>query len=365
MNNQVIAPCQPIDEWVDIHTRKRCEEYVLKMQRKLDKAVSDNNVDRIRHITYLLSRCSKAVRIVAIEKVTRTNKGKHTGGVDGVATPESREEADKFRIKLLDKVNINKKPSPIRRVYIDKSNGKKRPLGIPTIMDRVIQDIHRITIEPISEYHFLDCSYGFRPKRCCQDAIERIFRKMSRKSHPQWVLEGDIKGCFDHIDHETIIRKMKEWKMAKPIRDTVKRMLKSGIMSDEGYSDSIEGTPQGGILSPMLANIALTKLDKWGKQQGKVNPIVRYADDFIVVGKTKEEAIERKEEIKTLLLDEIGLELSDEKTSITNIHDGFNFLGFNIRKYRTKSPRDKYHTIGKLLIKPRKEKVIAFFRKMW
>ena len=368
MNNQMIDPCQPIDGWINLHARKECEAYVLKKQRQLDKAVRDRDVDRIRHITYLLSRCSRAVRIVAIERVTRTNSGKHTAGVDGVTTPKPRKDADLFRDKLLSKVKNDKMPSPIRRVYIPKSNGKKRPLGIPTIMDRVIQEIHRITIEPISEYHFKDCSYGFRPKKSCQDAIERIFNKMSRRSAPQWVLEGDIKGCFDHIDHDTIIIKMKEWKMAKPIRETVKRMLKSGIISDKGYSDSIVGTPQGGILSPMLANIALTTLDEWGESQKdkwgrKMNPIVRYADDFIVVCKTKKEAIRRKKEIKLLLQNGIGLELSDEKTSITNIHEGFNFLGFNARKYTRKSLHDKYHTIGKLLIKPQKEKVQTFLDK--
>ncbi|MFB3040523.1 MAG: group II intron reverse transcriptase/maturase, partial [Candidatus Poribacteria bacterium] len=354
--------------WIDLHARKECETYVLKKQRQLDKAVRDKNVDRIRFITYLLSRCSRAVRIVAIERVTRTNSGKHTAGVDGVATPKSREDADKFRSNLLGMVKSNKMPSPIRRVYIPKPNGKKRPLGIPTIMDRVIQEIHRITIEPISEYHFKDCSFGFRPKKSCHDAIARIFNKISRRKDPQWILEGDIKGCFDHINHDAIIVMMKEWKMAKPIRDTIKRMLKSGIISDKGYSDSIEGTPQGGILSPMLANIALTTLDEWGethkdKWGKRTNPIVRYADDFIVVCKTKEEALKRKGEIKSRLQKEIGLELSNEKTSITNIHEGFNFLGFNVRKYTRKSPHDKYHTNGKLLIKPQKEKVQAFLDK--
>ncbi len=374
MNNQMIDPCQPIDGWIDLHARKECETYVLKKQRQLDKAVRDKNVDRIRFITYLLSRCSRAVRIVAIERVTRTNSGKHTAGVDGVATPKSREDADKFRSNLLGMVKSNKMSSPIRRVYIPKpmvgapQNGKKRPLGIPTIMDRVIQEIHRITIEPISEYHFKDCSFGFRPKKSCHDAITRIFNKISRRKDPQWILEGDIKGCFDHINHDAIIVMMKEWKMAKPIRDTIKRMLKSGIISDKGYSDSIEGTPQGGILSPMLANIALTTLDEWGethkdKWGKRTNPIVRYADDFIVVCKTKEEALKRKGEIKSRLQKEIGLELSNEKTSITNIHEGFNFLGFNVRKYTRKSPHDKYHTIGKLLIKPQKEKVQAFLDK--
>jgi RNA-directed DNA polymerase len=337
------------------------------MQRRLDKAVRDNDVDRIRHITYLLSRRSLAVRIVAIERVTRTNTGKHTAGVDGVTTPSKRKEADRFRRQLLEKVDGRKSPSPIRRIYIPKPNGKGRPLGIPTITDRVIQDLIRITIEPIAEYHFSENSYGFRPKRSCHDAIQHIFNKTSSRGCPQWILEGDIRGCFDHIDHNSILNQMAEWKIPKSIREIVRSMLKAGITSETGYQQSYEGTPQGGILSPMLANIALTTLDEWGeslvRRKSDSNPIVRYADDFIVVCKSKEEAIGRREEIKTLLDSKIGLELSDEKTRITNIHQGFNFLGFNIRKYRQKSPHSKYHQVGQLLIKPQMEKVQTFLKK--
>ena len=199
MNGLSALPCQPSGEWVDGDNRKRCADYVLKMQRRLDKAVSDNDQDRIRHIIYLLSRCSEAVRIVAIERVTRINKGKHTAGVDGISTPRDRQEANAFRRQLLEEVDVRKRPSPIRRTFIPKSNGKLRPLGIPTIMDRVIQDIIRMSIEPICEYYFLDCSYGFRPKRCCQDAIEHIFNKTAQRDRGQWIIEGDIKGCFDQV----------------------------------------------------------------------------------------------------------------------------------------------------------------------
>lgn len=358
MNNA----CQPSDEWVDFHTLKRCEDYTIKMQRRLDKAVRDNDIDRIRHITYLLSRRSSAVKILAIERVTRNNNGKHTAGIDGIKTPKDKPLADMFRRRLLQKINIDKKPSPIRRTYIPKPNGKKRPLGIATMMDRVNQDILRMTIEPIAEYHFLDCSYGFRPKRCCQDAIEHIFIKMATRNRPQYVIEGDIKGCFDNISHETILKKMCSWKIPKTLRMILLRMLKAGISSDTGYTDSVSGTPQGGILSPMLANISLTILDEWGESQKGVNPIVRYADDFIVTCKTFDEAKQKKEEIADLLKEAIGLELSVQKTRITNIHDGFDFLGFHIRKYRHKSPHSKYHNVGHLLITPQKEKVIHFLQ---
>jgi len=140
------------------------------------------------------------------------------------------------------------------------------------------------------------------------------------------------------------------------------RMLKAGIISDTGYTNSVSGTPQGGILSPMLANIALTILDEWGESQKGANPIVRYADDFVVTCKTYDEAQQKREEIANLLKEAIDLELSVEKTSITNIHDGFDFLGFHIRKYRHKSPHSKYHTVGQLLITPQKEKVIQFLK---
>jgi len=202
-------------------------------------------------------------------------------------------------------------------------------------MDRCIQDIIRTAIEPIAEYHF-------NPKRSCHDAIGHLFSKMSRISCPQWVIEGDIKGCFDHIDHESILNKMKDWNLPKPVRRIVKNMLKSGIIRSDGYEESVEGTPQGGVLSPLLSNVALSMLDEWGENQKGVNPVIRYADDFVIVCKTRKEAEERKEEIKT---------------RITNIHDGFNFLGFHCRKYQEQSPLSKYHKVGKLLIKPQNGKV--------
>jgi len=330
------------------------------MQRRLDKAVSDRNQDRIRHITYLLSRRSQAVKIVAIERVTRTNAGKHTAGVDGIATPKDRAEADRLRQRLLAEVDIRKRPLPIRRVYIPKSNGKKRPLGISTLQDRVIQAILRITLEPIAEYHFVDCSYGFRPKRSCQDAIEHIFRKVVTRRNPPWIIEGDIRGCFDHIRHDALLEQMTRWQIPASIRTIVQRMLNAGILEENGYAETPMGTPQGNILSPLLTNMALTLLDQWGAAHQGPNPIVRYADDFIVTAQSKTEAEEKTKAIRQLLDEQLGLDLSVEKTRITHIHEGFDFLGFHIRKYRHRSPYSKYHQTGQLLIKPQKEKVTQF-----
>lgn len=358
---------------------RNCEAYVLKMQRKLDKVVASGDVKRIRWYVHLLSKRSRAVKVIAVYHVTSENDGKYTAGVDSVAIKRdtSKGEKDYQRRLLLKEIDGNKKPSPIRRVFIPKSNGKMRPLGIPTMADRIVQDIIRMSIEPIAESHFHDNSYGFRPKRSCHDAIEHLFKKLKRRGSPQWIIEGDIKGCFDNISHEHITKTMRKWHIPFGIVENVGKMLRANICFKGELLDVETGTPQGGILSPMLANIALTTLDdycekyakqvKEGKQKGRYtipNPIVRYADDFVIVSETQEQAETRKNEIGKFLLDTIGLTLSPEKTTITNISEGFNFLGFNIRKYPHKSPRSKYHKVGVLLIKPQKEKVSKFLEKI-
>jgi len=340
--------CQTIG--VDIFNTtniKNCEKYVFKMQRKLDKAVASGDVKRIRWYVHLMSKRSRAVKTLAVYHVTSKNDGKYTAGVDSVAIKRnaSKGEKDYQRRLLLKEIDVQKKPSPIRRVLIPKSNGKMRQLGIPTMADRIAQDIIRMSIEPIAEYHFHDHSYGFRPKRSCHDAIEHLFQKLKRKGCPQWIMEGDISGCFDNISHEYIIKTMLEWHVPKGIVENVRKMLKANIFSKGKLLDAETGTPQGGILSPMLANIALTALDdyceryakrtKEGKQKGRYrrpNPIVRYADDFVIVCETKEEAEKRKDEIAKFLSETIGLTLSPEKTAITHISEGFNFLGDNIMK---------------------------------
>jgi len=366
---------------------RNCEKYVSSMQKKLDRAVAvrlwssgfirDNNKSDIRWFTHILSKKSKAVRILAVHRVTTLNQGKYTAGVDGVKMVRGRKgRNDKLKLSLLKDINISKKPSPIRRVYIPKPNGKKRPLGIPTLADRIIQNILRTTLEPITEYHASDNSYGFRPKRSCHDAIEHLFTKLGKRGSKQWILEGDIRGCFDNISHEHILKTLKLWDVKKNIVNIIERMLKSKILFKDMTENVDTGTPQGGILSPMLANVALTALDDYCKKEFGIcthlpqkqggdyvqNPIVRYADDFVIVCKSKYEAELAKGKIATFLLDFIGLELSNEKTKITHTADGFDFLGFNIRKYTQKSPKSKYHSIGKLLIKPQKEKVINFLR---
>ena len=386
--------CQPIeaDNTFTTSNIRSCERYVRHMQRKLDKAVANDDKAKIRWYFHLLSKKSLAVKILAVNRVTRINKGKKTAGVDKVSLPNEKDKQIIFRHQLLNNIDVEIKPKPIRRVFIPKANGSKRPLGIPTMSDRIVQDILRQSLEPITEYHFNKCSYGFRPRRCTQDAQQNLFTKLSSRLGKRWVIEGDIKGCFDNIRHEHIINTLCEWNTPEWTRNIIARMLKSKIFYEgEGFPTD-KGTPQGGILSPMLANVALTSMDNFSQERFgwrghtpktgyyQINPMVRYADDFIIICKSELEAKLQKEVLTKYLKEEIGLELSDEKTKITHLTKGFNFLGFNFRKYdeNHKSygkkqkkesqlillPNTAKHRLEthKLLIKPDKERVKRFLR---
>ena len=369
-------PYQPLEENIfAVANIRNCEDYVFSVQTKLDKAVANNDTKSIRETFNLLAKGSQATKVLAVWRITQRNTGKYTAGVDGISIPRDGKDLQyQTRLKLLDNIDITRKPDPIKRVFIPKPNGKKRPLGIPTMRDRINQEILRIAIEPIAEYHFSPNSYGFRPKKCCQDAIEQLFKKLSQSTAYRYIVEGDIKGCFDNIDHNHIINTLLDWKVPKWATETVTKMLKSGIFHKGEMWDSDTGTPQGGVISPLLANVALTTLDNFClKQYGtdtpsrQTNPIVRYADDFAIVCKSKRIAVEIKTGIAEHLKEKVELTLSEEKTSITHITKGFNFLGFNIRKYldknaKNKPKRDREWSDYILLIKPQKEKVIEFLR---
>jgi RNA-directed DNA polymerase len=299
---------------------------------------------------------SRAVKVLAVHRVCKVNTGRHTAGVDGVSIPKDIEGRLPMMMELFNDIDIEKKPQPIKRVYIPKPNGDKRPLGIPTIADRINQDIIRQAVEPICEFHFQSCSYGFRPKRSCQDAMSDLFNKLSKKHGKRWIVEGDIKGCFDHIKHSHIISTLSQWQVPTPITTIIEGFLKADIMEESRTTPSSEGTPQGGIISPMLANVALTCLNEeilsqYGRRyitKSPQNPIVRYADDFVIVARNETEANSIKDHIKGFLREKVGLTLSDEKTRISEISNGFDFLGFNFRKYGQKD---------KLLIMPTKESI--------
>ena len=368
-----------VDDIFSASNISRCENRVFSIQTKLDKAVADNDVNSIRELFNLLAKNSLASKVLSVWRITQRNSGKYTAGVDSISIPKDDRDAQyQIRLKLLGEIDITRKSDPIRRVLIPKSNGKTRPLGIPTLRDRINQEILRLAIEPIAEYHFCDNSFGFRPKRSCHDAIENLFKKLSRPASFRYVVEGDIKGCFDNIDHNHIINTLLDWKVPIWATNSVNGMLKSDIFHNGKVYDNDSGTPQGGVISPLLANVALTTLDNFCQQQyGRTrsqrghkshdNPIVRYADDFVIVCKSLSFAERVKAEITEHLWDKIGLTLSESKTDITHITKGFDFLGFNIRKYPkrhtshiSKSKRD----LGDytLLTKPQKEKVVSFLQ---
>ena len=338
-----------LNRWQSINWT-RCEAEVRKLQVRIVKALKAKRVGKVKSLQHILVN-SFAAKALAVRRVA-TNTGGSTAGVDGITwlTPEER-------YKAISSLTLRGyKPKPLRRVYIPKKNGKMRPLGIPTIRDRAMQALFLLALEPVAETLADRNSYGFRRYRRCADAIDQIYKCLHKKTSAEWVLEGDIKGCFDHISHE--------WLLLNVIIDArmLRKWLGAGVMEKNMFHTTEEGTPQGGIISPTLANITLdgmeALLDKYrtrrenGKTINRKVNLVRYADDFIITG----ESHEILEEIKADLiafLKERGLELSEEKTLITHIDDGFDFLGFNIRKYRN----------GTLLIKPSEKSMKKFAEK--
>jgi len=317
-------------------------QHVRRVQLRIAKATREGKTRRVKTLQRLLTHSFHA-KALAVKRVTE-NQGKATPGVDGQtwSTPE-----DKFKA-ISSLMRRGYKPLPLRRVYIPKSNGKKRPLGIPTMKDRAMQGLYKLALEPVAETLADKNSYGFRPERACADAIEQSFLVLSKKNSAQWILEGDIKSCFDEISHDWLINHVP---MDKGI---LRKWLKAGYIDHKKLFPTEAGTPQGGIISPALANMALDGLEKEliffrGR---KVN-FVRYADDFIITGNSKELLEQEVKPVIIRFLKERGLTLSDEKTKVTHIKEGFDFLGQNVRKYN-----------GKLLIKPSKKNVINFLAKV-
>ena len=298
------------------------EDEVRRLQARIVKAVQEGRWNKANALQRLLTR-SASGKLLAVRRVTE-NDGSRTPGVD-------KELWDTPQRKLTAAMSLTARdyrPQPLRRVYIPKTNGKLRPLGIPTMRDRATQALHLLALDPIAETTADHASYGFRQARSCADAIERCFASFSR-SNPAWILEGDIKGCFDNISHQWLLEHVP---MDKSI---LRKWLELGYLEDQVFYDTISGTPQGGIISPVLANFALDGLERRlreafpdrgkGSERGKAAQVhlIRYADDFIITGHSPELLATKVKPIVESFLQERGLELSLEKTSITHLTDGF------------------------------------------
>ena len=325
---------------------KKCHRVVQRLQSRIVKATKAGQKGKVKALQWILTH-SFSAKALAVRRVTE-NSGKRTAGVDGEVWNGT--EAKLQAIQQLQRRGY--RPKPLKRVYIPKSNGKRRPLGIPTMKDRAMQALHLMALAPIAETKADTHSYGFRPYRNTADAIEQCFNALSMKKSAKWILEGDIKSCFDNIDHKWLLEHIP---MDKKL---LKAWLKSGIMEQGKYNPTIAGTPQGGIISPVLANMTLDGLEAILKnekslREKKVN-LIRYCDDFVITGKSKELLEQKVKPLVTSFLQERGLTLSKEKTKITHIEKGFEFLGQHVRKYRG----------TKLFIKPSKESLKRILRKL-
>ncbi|MEA0989011.1 group II intron reverse transcriptase/maturase [Pseudomonas aeruginosa] len=326
----------------------RVQRTVRAMQIRIAKACKNSNWRKVKALQRMLTRSTSA-RLLAVRRVTE-NQGNKTAGVDGKrwTTPQSKWNA------AHDLERRGYRASPLRRVFIPKANGTQRPLGIPTMRDRAMQALYLMALSPVAETVGDPNSYGFRPERSTADAMGQLYGCLCRKRSSRWVLEADIRGCFDHINHAWLLRYV-------PMdKDVLKKWLRAGIVHKGTLQATGEGTPQGGVISPTLANLTLDGLEsQLRKYLGitrarrlKVN-VVRYADDFVITAESPEVLEEEVRPWVEQFLALRGLELAPEKTRIVSIDQGFDFLGWNFRKYGEK-----------LLIKPSQKNVRAFYSKV-
>jgi RNA-directed DNA polymerase len=353
---------------------KVIESAVFKLQKRIYRASQRGEVKLVHRLQRLLTK-SYSGKLWATRRVTQDNQGKKTAGVDG-----GKSLSGEQRLQLVNNLKLGDKSQPTRRVWVPKPNGEKRPLGIPTMYERALQCLVKLALEPQWEALFEGNSYGFRPGRGCHDTIQAIFDAIKFK--PKFVLDADIANCFDRINHEKLLAKLETY---PKLKRQVKAWLKSGFRDKNSWFPTEEGTPQGAILSPLLANIALHGMEREIKKYAeswkgnkrdnrKSLSLIRYADDFVILHEKLEVILKCQEIIKDWLAN-IGLELKPSKTRIShtlNKYDGnigFDFLGFTIRQF----PVGKYQTgkstngspLGfKTLIKPSKKKVKAQIEKL-
>jgi RNA-directed DNA polymerase len=339
------APSHEVGKWHAIDWRK-ANYTVRRLQARIVKAAQAGKWHKVRALQRLLTR-SLSSQVLAVKRVTE-NRGKRTAGVDGEiwGTPEQKAKGVE---RLQDRPY---KARPLKRKYIPKANGKKkRALGIPCLIDRAYQALHLLALDPVAETTADPNSYGFRRERSTADAIGQLFLVLHRPVSAQWILEGDIRACFDELAHDWLEKHI-------PVdKRSLREWLKAGYIEETVFHPTETGSPQGGVISPVLANMALDHLEPLLRQtfpakSGKKVHLVRYADDFVVTATSREVLQTEVIPLVQTFLQPRGLTLSQEKTTITHINDGFDFLGQHVRKYQ-----------GKLLIKPSAKSQKAILQK--
>lgn len=329
------------------------EDDVRRLRQRIFTAARDQDLKKVRNLQKLMLR-SRANALLSVRRVAELNAGRMTAGVDGKRALLATQKAE--LAAWVQQSSTQWTPRPVRRVYIPKAGGKRRPLGIPVIQDRALQAAVLNALEPEWEARFEPKSYGFRPGRGCHDAIEAIFSTVGgRNPHRQWVLDADLAAAFDRIDHQHLLDAIGTF----PARERIAAWLRAGVVERDQFTPTEEGTPQGGVISPLLLNIALHGLEAAagvryypshvhhaGKAVTGTPVVIRYADDLVALCGSAEQAHQVKDNLAEWLAPR-GLTFNEAKTRVVGIENGFDFLGFNIRRYRN----------GKLLIKPSKAAV--------
>ncbi len=329
---------------------------IIKTQRSFAIKAQHNAAHRFDHLYRLICQVEW---IRGALDIILSNKGARTPGIDGITKKALAFEETRTALvhELRDDLRTGRfRPVPVRRVFIPKANGKQRPLGILTVKDRVVQYLLKMLLEPIWESDFLNCSNGFRPGRRTMDCIALLDSYINKRNKYYWVIEGDIKGAFDNIHHDKLLELLTARIADRRILNLISSFLKAGVMEGHLFRQSELGVPQGGPLSPLLANIYLAQLDRyWWEQYGNLHrkvkerrrtehkgncALIRYADDWLLLTNgSRKEAYRLRDEFQTFLATDLHLELAVEKTHITHVNDGFDFLGFHIRRYVGKHRR--------------------------